>query len=49
MNAVIVCFTLLQQEEKDKAVSMNIKPYSWNEFLNMVYTLCLISTIEMLH
>ncbi|KAM3222082.1 hypothetical protein P3L10_021352 [Capsicum annuum] len=23
------------QEEKDKAVDMNIKPYSWNEFPNM--------------
>ncbi|KAF3666602.1 Long chain acyl-CoA synthetase 1 [Capsicum annuum] len=32
---LIVSFTSLQQEEKDKAVSMNIKPYSWNEFLNM--------------
>uniref|UniRef100_M1AI81 Long-chain-fatty-acid CoA ligase n=1 Tax=Solanum tuberosum TaxID=4113 RepID=M1AI81_SOLTU len=32
---LIVCFTSLQQEEKDKAVSMDIKPYSWNEFLNM--------------
>lgn len=34
--AVLVCFTSLQQEEKDKAVSTGIKPYSWNEFLNMV-------------
>ncbi|PHT43337.1 Long chain acyl-CoA synthetase 1 [Capsicum baccatum] len=25
----------VEQEEKDKAVDMNIKPYSWNEFPNM--------------
>ncbi|KAM7521389.1 hypothetical protein LguiA_011291 [Lonicera macranthoides] len=32
---LIVSFTSLTNEEKDKAASMDIKPYSWNEFLNM--------------
>ncbi|XP_020959572.1 long chain acyl-CoA synthetase 1 isoform X3 [Arachis ipaensis] len=31
----IVCFTSLTEEEKHKATSMGIKPYSWEEFLNM--------------
>ncbi|VFQ73854.1 unnamed protein product [Cuscuta campestris] len=32
---IIVCLTSLKKEEKDKAISMGIKPYSWNEFLQM--------------
>ncbi|GLT64906.1 hypothetical protein SLA2020_373690 [Shorea laevis] len=31
----IICFTALTEEEKDKATQMGIKPYSWNEFLEM--------------
>ncbi|WVY99190.1 hypothetical protein V8G54_031341 [Vigna mungo] len=31
----IVCFTTLTQEEKDKASAIGIKPYSWDEFLNL--------------
>ncbi|KAK9904572.1 hypothetical protein M0R45_000594 [Rubus argutus] len=29
---VMVCFTSLTDEEKDKAVQFGMKPYSWNEF-----------------
>ncbi|KAK7337547.1 hypothetical protein VNO77_18128 [Canavalia gladiata] len=31
----IVCFTSLKEEEKDKAISLGIKPYSWEEFMHM--------------
>ncbi|KAF7818112.1 long chain acyl-CoA synthetase 1 [Senna tora] len=31
----MVCFTSLTKEEKDKAASIGIKPYSWEEFLHM--------------
>ncbi|XP_028771018.1 long chain acyl-CoA synthetase 1-like isoform X2 [Neltuma alba] len=31
----MVCFTSLTNEEKDKAASIEIKPYSWAEFLDM--------------
>ncbi|RHN49040.1 putative long-chain-fatty-acid--CoA ligase [Medicago truncatula] len=31
----IVCFTKLTNEEKDKATSIGVKPYSWEEFLQM--------------
>ncbi|XP_061366195.1 long chain acyl-CoA synthetase 1-like [Gastrolobium bilobum] len=31
----MVCFTSLTEEEKDKATSIGIKPYSWEEFLHM--------------
>ncbi|KAJ1412548.1 Tetratricopeptide-like helical domain superfamily [Sesbania bispinosa] len=31
----MVCFTSLTEEEKDKATSIGIKPYSWKEFLHM--------------
>lgn len=34
--AVMVCFTSLTEEEKNKAAEIRIKPHSWNEFLNMV-------------
>ncbi|KAI8522548.1 hypothetical protein RHMOL_Rhmol13G0005100 [Rhododendron molle] len=32
---MIVCFTSLTVEEKKKAASIEVKPYSWNEFLHM--------------
>ncbi|XP_062004420.1 long chain acyl-CoA synthetase 1-like isoform X2 [Rosa rugosa] len=32
---VMVCFTSLTDEEKDKAAHIGIKPYSWNEFTEM--------------
>ncbi|CAB4271878.1 unnamed protein product [Prunus armeniaca] len=32
---VMVCFTSLTEEEKEKAVQLGIKPYSWNEFIEM--------------
>ncbi|KHN14145.1 Long chain acyl-CoA synthetase 1 [Glycine soja] len=31
----MVSFTSLTEEEKDKAISIGIKPYSWQEFLHM--------------
>ncbi|KAK7344362.1 hypothetical protein VNO77_13882 [Canavalia gladiata] len=31
----IVCFTTLTKEEKDKVSAIGIKPYSWDEFLNL--------------
>ncbi|KAF7804949.1 long chain acyl-CoA synthetase 1 [Senna tora] len=31
----MVCFTSLTEEEKDKAGSIGVQAYSWNEFLNM--------------
>ncbi|KAK7278157.1 hypothetical protein RJT34_23182 [Clitoria ternatea] len=31
----MVCFTSLTEEEKDKAAAIGIKPYSWDEFLNL--------------
>lgn len=36
MVAVIVSFTSLTDEENDKAAQTGIRPYSWNEFLQMV-------------
>nr|XP_043635458.1 long chain acyl-CoA synthetase 1-like [Erigeron canadensis] len=32
---LIVCFTTMEKEEKDKAESMGIKTYDWSEFLHM--------------
>uniref|UniRef100_A0A5B6ZVT6 Long-chain-fatty-acid--CoA ligase n=2 Tax=Davidia involucrata TaxID=16924 RepID=A0A5B6ZVT6_DAVIN len=32
---LMVCFTSLREEDKDKAASIGVKPYSWNEFLHM--------------
>jgi long-chain acyl-CoA synthetase len=32
---MIVCFTSMTEEEKKKASSIEVKPYSWNEFLHM--------------
>ncbi|KAK4558223.1 hypothetical protein RGQ29_007832 [Quercus rubra] len=32
---IMVCFTSLTEEEKNKAAEIRIKPHSWNEFLNM--------------
>ncbi|XP_057483531.1 long chain acyl-CoA synthetase 1-like isoform X2 [Actinidia eriantha] len=32
---LIVCFTSLTKEDKEKTVSIDVKPYSWNEFLDM--------------
>lgn len=32
---LIVCFTSMKEEEKEKAESMGIKSYSWSEFLHM--------------
>ncbi|PRQ45147.1 putative long-chain-fatty-acid--CoA ligase [Rosa chinensis] len=32
---VMVCFTSLTDEEKDKAVQIGMKPYSWSEFTEM--------------
>nr|POE92064.1 long chain acyl-coa synthetase 1 [Quercus suber] len=32
---IMVCFTSLTEEEKNKAAEIRIKPYSWNEFLHM--------------
>ncbi|CAH1447542.1 unnamed protein product [Lactuca virosa] len=32
---LIVCFTSMKEEEKEKADSMGIKSYSWSEFLHM--------------
>ncbi|BBG98578.1 AMP-dependent synthetase and ligase family protein [Prunus dulcis] len=32
---VMVCFTSLTEEEKENAVQLGIKPYSWNEFIEM--------------
>lgn len=32
---LIVCFSSMKEEEKDKAGSMGIKSYSWSEFLHM--------------
>lgn len=32
----MVCFTSLTEEEKEKAASIGVKPYSWDEFLHMV-------------
>ncbi|XP_048231197.1 long chain acyl-CoA synthetase 1 isoform X2 [Ricinus communis] len=31
----VVCFTSLTEEEKDKAEQIQIKPYSWEEFLRL--------------
>ncbi|KAF2309717.1 hypothetical protein GH714_004770 [Hevea brasiliensis] len=31
----IVCFTSFTEEEKDKAAQIQIKPYSWEEFLHL--------------
>ncbi|KAM7274842.1 hypothetical protein ACFE04_016708 [Oxalis oulophora] len=31
----LVCFASMTKEEKDKAALMGIKPYSWNEFLDI--------------
>ncbi|KAL9318816.1 hypothetical protein ACSQ67_015333 [Phaseolus vulgaris] len=31
----MVCFTTLTQEEKDKASAIGIKPYSWDDFLQL--------------
>jgi len=36
VDTAIVCFTTLTNEEKDKATSIGVKPYSWEEFLQMV-------------
>lgn len=41
----IVCFTSLTNEEKSKATSIGIKPYSWEEFLHMVNLICQIIDI----
>ncbi|XP_059625544.1 long chain acyl-CoA synthetase 1-like isoform X2 [Cornus florida] len=32
---LVVCFTTFREEEKDKATSIGVKPFSWNEFLHM--------------
>ncbi|PSR85930.1 Long chain acyl-CoA synthetase, partial [Actinidia chinensis var. chinensis] len=32
---LIVCFNSLTEEDRDKTVSLDVKPYSWNEFLDM--------------
>ncbi|KAL3827751.1 hypothetical protein ACJIZ3_016553 [Penstemon smallii] len=32
---LIICFTSLNEEQKNKTATMGIKPYSWSEFLNM--------------
>ncbi|GFZ19326.1 AMP-dependent synthetase and ligase family protein [Actinidia rufa] len=32
---LIVCFTSLTEEDKEKTVYIDVKPYSWNEFLDM--------------
>ncbi|GFZ19327.1 AMP-dependent synthetase and ligase family protein [Actinidia rufa] len=32
---LIVCFNSLMEEDRDKTVSLDVKPYSWNEFLDM--------------
>ncbi|KAL3535092.1 hypothetical protein ACH5RR_003553, partial [Cinchona calisaya] len=32
---LIVCFTSLAEEEKDRATSIGVKSYSWNDFLHM--------------
>ncbi|KAJ9171699.1 hypothetical protein P3X46_015023 [Hevea brasiliensis] len=32
----IVCFTSFTEEEKDKAAQIQIKPYSWEEFLHLM-------------
>lgn len=31
----IVCFTLLNDEEKDQSASMGIKPYTWDQFISL--------------
>ncbi|KAK4482127.1 hypothetical protein RD792_009266 [Penstemon davidsonii] len=32
---LIICFTSLNEEQKNKTATMGIKPYSWSGFLNM--------------
>ncbi|XP_071935241.1 long chain acyl-CoA synthetase 1-like isoform X1 [Coffea arabica] len=32
---VIICFTSLTEEEKNRAASIGVKSYSWNDFLHM--------------
>ena len=38
MVTTMVCFTTLIEEEKAKATTIGIKPYSWHEFLHLVST-----------
>lgn len=46
--AVIVCFTSLTDEERGKAAHIGIKPYSWNEFVEMV-SVCILRKRPSLH